>query len=434
MTKNNFFILTSALFISFHLWAAPNCSVKPGTIGHSEKNPIQHIVIIMQENHSFDSYFGELNDKKFYGDQIDGVTPQNSPQGYYTGNFCPKDPDHSWEAAHKAFNNGKLDRFEEANIGRDVGKEVFVRQGEKELGFYYDLANHYATADRYFSSVMGPTFPNRFYLYAGTSFGHIMNDDAPPGGFTQKTVFDSLGEKGISWKYYYSSPGHYLDLFKSLRAQKKDHFARIREFAADAAADHLPQVILLESAEDSGDEHPPANVKVGQKWVYKQLKALMTSKAWSTSVVFITWDENGGFYDHVIPPEACAPDEIPPSFLPTDYKSFDRLGFRVPFLLISPYAKRHFVSHQVFDHTSILKFVEDQFALPYLSYRDANANSLSALMDYAHPDFVIPEFRDPGKAVTVGCTYPKTWFQNQYNILAHWWKELMADFGHSDLL
>jgi len=406
---------------------APSCAIPAGVVGHAAANPLQHLIVIMQENHSFDSYFGKLNEKKFYGENIDGVTAENSPQAFPANDFCPKDPDHSWEAAHQAFHEGKLDRFGVVNAD-GIGKSVFAYQTESELPFYYALANQFSTADRYFSSVPGPTFPNRYYLYAGTSFGHIRNDDPPPGGFTQATVFDSLTKAGISWKYYHSLPGHYLDQFATLRAVQKEHFARIRDFAKDIASGKAPQVIFLESAEDSEDEHPPANVKWGQQWVQGVLQTVMQSKIWPQTAVFLTWDENGGFADHVAPPEACAPDDVPPSFLPTEFKAFDHLGFRVPFVVISPYAKRHFVSHTVFDHTSILKFIEDQYGLPFLSRRDANSNSLSEFFDFDKPaNLAKADLPDLTKLKTVGCTDPQSWAQNVYNRVAHWFQEFWAD-------
>src|SRR5262249_52911695 len=158
----------------------------------------------------------------------------------------------------------------------------------------------------------------------------------------------------------------------------------------DAAAGTLPQVSYVDPAFILGedDEHPPTNIQLGQAFIAKVLNAVMTSPAWKRTAVIVTYDEHGGYYDHVPPPPACPPDAIPPSLQPNDTQArFDRYGVRVPLVVVSPYARKHFVSHRVYDHTSILRFIETRFDLPALTARDANADPLLDLFDFKKPAF-----------------------------------------------
>jgi phospholipase C len=377
----------------------------PGT--NDLRNPIQHIVVIMQENHSFDNYFGALNTPAFYGSEVDGVSSSHSNRnhdGSITPQFkdrdlCTDDPKHDWNSAHMDWNQGAMDGFVTVNDYSDqggrrhLGGRVMGYYDSSDIPFYYALANDFAIADKYFSSVQGPTFPNRFYLYAATSFGHITND--MPGtdhSFSQKTIFDLLDEYGVSWKYYSDGEG-YLKLFQPLYLRDYGKLQSLASYRADLEHDTLPQVVFLETNfNDQGeDEHPGADVQMGQSWVSEQILPFLNSKAWKSSVAFLTYDENGGFYDHVSSPAACAPDDIAPMLGQHDVRAeFTHLGFRVPFTAISPFAKHHYVSHHVYDHSSILKFIETKFNLPALTRRDANADGLADLFDFAHPIFETP--------------------------------------------
>ena len=264
------------------------------------------------------------------------------------------------------------------------------------LPFYYGIANQFAIADRYFASTLTQTFPNRFYLYAGTSFGHIRNDLPSPGGtfYTQPTVFRSLDAAHVSWKLYVTSFSE-AQLFSDVH-NDPSHVVNISQYFTDATNGNLPQVSFVESqpfgkVNVESDEHPPANVQVGEKLVHDVMQALVQSPNWPGSAMFLTYDEHGGFYDHVAPPAAVKPDNIAPMLQAGDTPgAFDRLGIRVPAMVISPYAKSHFVSHTVYDHTSILKFIETRFALPTLTNRDAAANDMEGMFDFttvghAHP-------------------------------------------------
>jgi len=374
----------------------PNPSLRPGTFDGS--NPIQHIVVIMQENHSFDNYFGALNDPRFYGSQIDGVRPDlfNLDSSgrrvglYHETNLCVADPSHSWNAVHADWDGGRLDGFVKTNDQAKSGARVMGFYGPEDLPFYYSLASEFAVGDRYFCSVLSQTYPNRFYLMAGTSFGHIQNDlPQSAHDFAQRTIFDELTQYGVSWRYYTDTQG-YLHLFQKSFLANLEKFKKISDYEADLANGTLPQVVFLDSSFDGEDEHPDADVQVGEAWVAARVDSLILSSAWRTSALFLTYDENGGFYDHVVPPTACAPDAIPPTgpvgTLPGDFAHY---GFRVPFVAVSPFVKHHYVSHSVYDHSSILKFIETKFNLPALTARDANADPFTDIFDYAHPIFAI---------------------------------------------
>jgi phospholipase C len=359
----------------------------------------------MQENHSFDNYFGRLNQPQHYGGAIDGVdSRQSNPaadgrsvSAYHADTLCVDDPGHGWNAIHKAWNKGAMDGFVAVN-----GEKAMGYYDERDLPFYYDIADKFAVADRYFSSALTQTFPNRFFLWAGTAFGHIRNDKPTPVvGFDQKTIFDRLNEHGISWKYYKNGFG-YVHLFQPLALRNLSRIKGIDQFAKDLQSGDLPDVAFLDAEFEKGeDEHPKSNIQKGQAFVAQRLKELMGSSAWRDSVLFVTYDEGGGFFDHVAPPEACVPDAIEPKLDAGDEPGrFDRLGVRVPFVAISPYVKHHYVSHEVYDHASILKFIENTFNLPALTARDANASGLEDLFDFAYPDFETkPDF---GLAVVRG--------------------------------
>jgi len=156
------------------------------------------------------------------------------------------------------------------------------------------------------------------------------------------------------------------------------------QFDSDLTQGTLPAVAFVDSIDD---EHPPSNVQKGQTWVEARVRGLLASPEWDTSALLFTYDEAGGFFDHVPPPAACAPATQAEGGKP----GFDRFGFRLPFVAMSPYVKHHYVSHERYDQTSILKFIENKFNLPSLTRRDANATDLADLFDYAHPYFTVPQ-------------------------------------------
>jgi phospholipase C len=228
-------------------------------------------------------------------------------------------------------------------------------------------------------------------LLAGTSFGRIRNDLTAS---SQPTIFDQLNAHQIAWKVYRNDFA-YASLFHA----NPRNLVPVSAFFSDAAAGTLPPVAFIDGSIGitmvENDEHPPANIQQGQAYAARLIEALLASPNWPTSALFYTYDEHGGFYDHVPPPSACVPDNIAPLLDPADPGSnfsaqFDRYGFRVPFVVVSPYAKPGFVSHAVHDHTSILRFIETRFDLPALTNRDANALPLLDLFDFSHPALMNP--------------------------------------------
>ncbi len=269
---------------------------------------------------------------------------------------------------------------------------------ETDIPFYYWLANEFSVGDRYFSSVAGPTWPNRMYLFGATSWGQGRNNIVE----ADTVLMDNLEARGISWKLYASTTATLgMILNKFVAAQSNDHIATIDEYSTDVANGTLPQVAFVEPGVgredwDANDEHPPAIMQLGQRFVAEVTQALMASEHWSRSALFLTYDEHGGVYDHVAPPEACPPDDLAVPLSNGTVPSFDQYGVRVPFVLISPFAKKHHVSHRVYDHTSIVRFVEARFVLPAMTGRDANAEAPWEMFDFeGAPHATPPSFELP---------------------------------------
>jgi phospholipase C len=375
---------------------------------------INHVVVMMQENRSSDHYLGQLHyegQPKMEGEPINASNPHprdpNPPpnRNVHKTTYCEvADLDHSWTGSHTEWDNGKMDGFTRANVdpADPTGSRTMGWYDQTDLPFYYAMDRTFATGDRYFQSVLSQTFPNRFYLLAGTSFGHIRNDfpTDPVNDFTQRTIFENLDQAGVSWKIYYAEVPFAAE-FSYVRNHAAGHLFPISQYFIDAAAGQLPQVsyvdpIFVGTSNVENDEHPPANVQVGQNFSAQVINALMQSPNWSSSALFHTYDEHGGFYDHVPPPAAVTPDDIPPMLQPGDTPgAFDRYGFRVPIAVVSPYSKPHSVSHVVNDHTSILKFIETRFGLPSLTRRDAAANNMFEFFDFSTASFAVPPVLPP---------------------------------------
>src|SRR6188768_3016742 len=363
-----------------------------------QRIPIDHFVIVMQENRSFDHYFQQL--PRFGQPDVD-VTPKGytNPDShgrpavapYHASALCGKDTRHDWNSAHKQFNEGKMDGF--VSTSNPKGKRALAYYDASDLDYYYVLANTFAIGDRYFASMLGPTWPNRMFFHSGSSFGHIGNT-APPALPEEQSLFHQLSRKGIDWIVYSEGVTFEEKIFRYLHEIKGDHFKSMDGFFADAKANTLPAYVWLESrygGPGATDEHPPADVQLGQRFVARVIDALMKSPAWARSALFIMYDEPGGFFDHVPPPPACPPDEIEPLLEKRHVRGrFDRLGMRTPFIVVSPFAKAHYVSHQVYSHSSVPRLIQARFELPALSARDANAAAPYDMFDFEHPPFATP--------------------------------------------
>jgi len=386
---------------------------------------IRHIVVLMMENHSYDNHLGMLRRQGADGFTLgsDGKPTATNPypdgrlqHAFRMPTTCQLhgQPSQTWTATHTQLDNGKLDGFVKSASG-PVSMGYWQRA---DLPFYYSMASVFPVADRYFCSVLGPTFPNRRYLIAATSIG--MTSDAIPsltGYPANGTIFDRLHNAGISWKDYYSpvTVVPTLGLFPRLLVDYHDNIATNEDFFEDASAGKLPGFSLVEPNYLLSSEEDPQNITIGEHFVAEVVKAVMSGPGWAHTLLIWTFDEHGGYYDHVVPPRAIAPDDIPPN---TDggptYTGFHQYGLRVPCVVVSPWARPNYVSHTVFDHTSICALVEAKWNLRALTRRDANASNMLDMLDlstpaFQHPPTLTPPLvdTDPG-ALTCSVTGPGT--------------------------
>ena len=355
---------------------------------------IQHIVVLMMENHSFDDHLGTLG-------RGDGLTldatgkPLNynpDPSGGYVRSFhnpntCGESDSgitQSWNASHVCFDNGTNMGFVKGCSGAAMG----YWEGD-DLPFYHDMASRFPIGDRYFCSVMAQTYPNRRFLIAGTALGNISTDatgiskvDAPNG-----TIFDRLNEHGISWKDYYTDLPT-CALFEPVFLNNPTKAVHVSQFFTDAASGNLPAFSLVDPYANFSEED--GDITVGEGYAALVISAVMQGPAWDKTALIWVYDEHGGWYDHVPPQPAVKPDNVEPMLKPGDVPgSYDYTGFRVPCCVVSAWSKKNYVSHQTFDHTSILKLVETKWNLPALTFRDANAHNMVDFFDFkaARPPF-----------------------------------------------
>jgi len=382
---------------------------KPGSrpfphlpVGHDSIPQIKHVLVFMQENHSFDNLLGMLG-------RGDGLTlgPDGRPTNTNPGpgnervrSFpmptpCQETgkPVQTWNASHIQFDHGTNQGF----VNSRSGPVAMGYLTADDLPFSYAMAKVFPIGDQYHCSVLGQTWPNRRYLMAGTSAGMVDDIDSQlatmaPNG----TIFQLLTKLSIPWRDYYQPPSQpTADIYL---AQMEDPAVRanvvpIDQFFTDAANGTLPAFALIDPEFGTNSEEDPQDVQYGDAQLAQIVHALFNSPNWPDALLLWTYDEHGGYYDHVPPPAAPKPDDIAPDItVPPDQPGgFDRYGFRVPAAIISPFAKADHVSSMVYDHTSILAFVERKWNLPAFTYRDANANDLGDFIDLASkPAFLTP--------------------------------------------
>jgi phospholipase C len=370
--------------------------------------------VVMMENHSFDNILGMLPQRFSSRRNVDGLPvdsaggqlavnydSQNRPvRESHTPTVCPPNGiSNSWDASHIAWGGGANDGFVRAS-----STEAMTFFDRVDLPFTYSLAAHFPLGERYFSSVLGPTYPNRRFLFAGTASGLTETDartlQTPAAG---GTIFDRLDHLGISWKTYFSNLPSMSIIPGALTRARLRHIVGIPHFYADAATGRLPQVAFVEPKFRFADEENPEDVQYGEQFVSRVVRALMASPNWSRSVLFYTYDEHGGFYDHVPPPPAVKPDQIRPHLAPGDAPGgYDRYGMRVPLIAVSPFSRRHYVSRAVQDHTSILKFIETVWNLGALTFRDANARDMTDYFNFDQSPFAHPPTLAPAPKIGPG--------------------------------
>ncbi len=450
---------------------------------------LRHIVVVMQENHTFDNYFGVLpyavgspfhapptpgagcpaNDSTCVdGLTCTGTTPQTCQnanlsedgevvQSFHESTYCLDAPAHEWVCMHQDQNFCNPNSTSVLADGFVVVNDATSPMGfynEVDLPYYYALASTFALSDRHFASMVGPTLPNRMYSMAATSFGHLLTDSVdsqPPGppGYQPITgsIFDLLDAAGQEWREYFDCgdnavpPRPYAQMF---RYADLPNYVRTAQFQADTQGEtcQLPPVSFVSLY---NHEHGNYDIRAGEYDVSVLIDDLMTGPCWSSSALFITYDEGGGFYDHVAAPLAVSPDGIPPGACadlsnpplsktpgggancstsadtqaqlasmvvgnepPADFTQY---GFRIPLLAISPFSKPRYVSHVVTDHTSVLKLIEDRFTPGrHLTERDRQAHNLTDLFDFVtspslHATVSPPIGPTPGPS-DGGCQFP----------------------------
>jgi phospholipase C len=363
---------------------------------------IDTIIVVMMENRSFDHMLGGLTLAEGRTD-LDGLTAEmsnpddagNLVHPYPNEIGCVEDPPHSWSAGQAQFNEGANDGFVRAY----GGPGVMQYQVRTDVPILWALADEYAVCDQYFCSVMSSTWPNRFYAHCGTSLGMPGNDFPTEGSYPLPNVWAKLAEKGVEAQYYYSDLPFLMLVRDAWHASQARY---IEDFVRDAEAGRLPPVVWVEPGFSFNDDHPPHHVALGQEFLAVIYKALSRSPQWNNCLLLITYDEHGGFFDHVPPPK-CE-DEYAA-------EGFDQLGFRVPSLAIGPYVKQGAVS-TVLDHTSWLKFVCERHGLEPWTTRIATANSLAAVLDTERmadrdprPPIELPVFDFDEESLGSECSY-----------------------------
>ncbi len=365
---------------------------KPGRSG------LEHVIVVMMENRSFDHFLGWLPgaDGKQAGLTFNDANGAPHPPFALAPDFqgCGfHDPDHSYDGARVEWNNGACDGWLRAGRNDAYSIGYYRRQ---DLGFFGKAAPAFTACDRFFASILGPTFPNRIYSLSGVTdrtSNTTVRIDLP-------TIFDRLAQKKISAGYY-SGNFDFLLLYQRYRgtAVPRTH----AQFFKQCKSGKLPAFSYIDpnytfhdegpsSGNEGNDDHPHADIRAGEYFLSRIYNAVTTSPAWKNTLLIVTFDEWGGFFDHVSPP--AAPDVKP---------EYAQRGFRVPCLLISPFARRGRVAHGVYDHTSILKLVEWRWGLEPLSVRDAQANNVASALDFSKRNLQAPRIVVPRLDIGAAC-------------------------------
>jgi len=364
---------------------------------------IEHVVLLMLENHSADNVLGMLpqasaaRSRDFDGLPVrrDGkpIAVNLDRRGRRVESFalpdmCPANGlTQNWNSSHHQFNAGRNDGFvTNADSPTPMGYLT-----PAQMPVTYALAGHFPISDRFFCSVLGQTLPNRRYYFSGTSSGQVNDDDSSLlVAAANGTIFDRLDAAGVSWTVYYDNTPSpfYFPNFRDNPLQVA-RCVKNAQFFSDASAGRLPAVSYVEENFSYQAEENPQDIAYGEAFLRRVATAVMESPLWPKTVLFVTYDEHGGWYDHVPPPRAVPPDDIPPdltlSAKATFPAGFDRYGFRVPLTVVSPWGQPHYVSHRVADLTSLLAFIEHKWNLPPMTRRDAAAWDLSDMFDTTSP-------------------------------------------------
>jgi phospholipase C len=361
--------------------------------------PITHVVVVMKENRSFDHLLGNLAaEGQPDAEAIPASFTNQDDSGAAVAPFhlpttCVNmDPGHQWDEMHRQVNGGKMDGFVTNGADTTGGDGHFVMgtYEARDVPFYYWLANTFAINDHHFASARSGTWPDRNFLMLGTADGVRCTYCGLPDPST-RSIFDALDAVGVSWGAYTDG-----DPFDGTLGWTKDHAGvhSFADFKAALAAGTLPHVSFVDGIGWLEDEHPTADVQVGEAWTRTVYEAAVASPLWPNLAMIWTYDEGGGFADHVPPPnQACIARPGNPRDTP-----FFELGVRVPLAMISPYVRPHYVSHVVQDHTAITRFIEVVFGLPALTARDANSDGLLDMLNFN----CLPPLLHPPEAPAAG--------------------------------
>jgi len=360
---------------------------------------IEHIVVLMKENHTFDNYFGMLGRGDGFTLDVHGQPVNSNPDAagrpvtvhHLTSPWQPwHGLDQHWNASHLQWNHGANDGFvRTTNSSLPMGYWT-----ADELPFYYGLARTFPIGDRYFASCLAQTFPNRRFLQAGTASGLVATrlpnpfEPNPPTG----TVWDELDRHQISWVNYFVELPE-IGLYPRVWIDHPSNAHPIAAFYQDCRLGRLSAISLITPDLFVISEGETQDVQAGEAFTASVVDAVLHSPSWPRTMLIVVYDEGGGYYDHVPPPLAVAPDDVPPAtHVPPDQPGgYDQLGFRVPCIVVAPFAKAGHVSHVVYDHTSILKTIQHKWNLPPLTRRDAAAADLLDFLDLTGaPAFLQP--------------------------------------------
>jgi len=388
------FISAVAVCLSLTILSASARAAAPSATPES-KTPIKHFLVVMQENHTFDNYFGMYPGADGIPQNV--CMPVNPFNAANTDCVAPfhigdtevelEDPDHSTLTHRLQYNEGKMDAFVYAlNKRNQDGRLAMGYYDDRDIPYYWNLADEFVLFDRFFSSAAGGSFINHIFWVAAQPSkdqdrmtGKAINDLA--------TIFDRLEAQGISWKFYVQNyeprltyrtlhefPGNrasqivwvpLLNMDRFIDDPKlSSHIVDLNEYYADLQKGTLPSVAYIVPSGPS--EHPPSSIQAGQKFVRSLIQALMQREAWYSSAFMIAYDDWGGWYDHVRPPQVDA----------------QGYGFRVPALMVGPYAKRGAIDHTELDYGSMLKFIQYNWGVEPLTKRDAKANNLLSAFDF----------------------------------------------------
>ncbi len=370
--------------------------------------PIKHYISLMQENHSFDNYFGTYPGADGIPEGVcmpvdpTSANKDDCVKSFHIGNRAIEDLDHTSNTHQMEVDNGKMDGF--ISAFRTQGKDGTLAMGyydDRDLPLYWNIADQYVLFDRFFSSAAGGSVRNHMFWVAGTAGATELKDSIPKEGWGDiPTIFDSLQAQGVSWKFYiqnYKPEVTYrdrgtgdsaaqvvwcplLDYARFLdNPELNSHIVDLEEYFTDLQNNTLPSVAYI--VPSGASEHPPGSILAGQRFVKKLLNGLMESDSWQSSAFMWSYDDWGGWYDHVPPP---------------DVGEFG-YGFRVPALLVSPYAKQGYIDHTELDFTSMLKFIQENWNIAPLANRDAKANNFLDAFDFT---------QGPREAAIVEATRP----------------------------